>query len=200
MEASELKALRDKLNLNQQEFAAKVGIALRTLHNLETGQTKMSKGVKMLIENALKEPMKELVVEKNEDQIGIPILPGVHTTGSNITLFRDEHNEEPLFYLDAPQVKGCDYGVVVSGSSMYPLIPNGSYVACKTIIDKHLILFGEIYHVITKDYSTVKYVHPHPTKEDHVMLVPYSDSAKPTAIKRKEIIKISQVRAILQVI
>lgn len=196
--AKQIIDYRKLKKLSRQQLADKLGVTVRTVSNWENGST-IPKSAEILIENLFNKS-NSLLVQKNNDQHGIPILPGVHTTGSVVTLFKDEHNEEPLFYLDAPQIKGCDYGVVVTGSSMYPLIPNGSYVACKTILDKDHILYGEIYHVITGDYSTVKYVHPHPTKEDWVLLVPYSDSAKPTPMPKEKIIKISQVRAILQVI
>jgi hypothetical protein len=83
---------------------------------------------------------------------------------------------------------------------MYPLIRNGGYVACKTITNRDHILYGEIYHIVTNDYSTVKYLKAHPEKKDWVLLVPYNEAIDPTPMPREEIIRLAQVRAILQVI
>lgn len=200
MKGAELKALRESLNLTQQEFASKLGVSIRSIQNWELGHNEITKGSVKLIQTLFPTVAKSQDIEKNHNGDGIPVLAGVHTTGSVTHLFKDEHDEKPLFYLDAPEVKGCDYGVRVIGDSMYPLIRNGGYVACKTINNRDHILYGEIFHVITNDYSTVKYVKPHPKKPDWVMLVPYNESIDPTPLPKSEILKLAQVRAILQVI
>lgn len=197
MTGNQFKAIREEAQLTQTELSKKLKASLKTISNWELNKTKIPHHIVMAMQQIAG---KEMVMSEGEDGKGMPVLAGVHTTGSVVSLFKDEHNEEPLFYLDAPEIKGCDYGVRVIGDSMYPLIRNGCYVACKTITNKEFILYGEIYHIITNDYSTVKYVHPHATKEDWVMLVPYSDSSKPTPMPKSEIIRISQVRAILQVL
>jgi transcriptional regulator with XRE-family HTH domain len=200
MKGADLKALRESLNLTQQEFASKLGLSTRTVQNWEGELTTITKGTIKLIEAMFPEKKDGPPIEKNNSGEGIPVLAGVHTTGTVVSLFKDEHDEKPLFYLDAPEIKGCDYGVRVIGDSMYPLIRNGGYVACKTITNKEHILFGEIFHVITADYSTVKYIKKHPDKKDWVLLVPYNDKLDPTPMPKSEIIKLAQVRAILQVI
>lgn len=193
----QIKELRLAKNLTMKQLADALGVSERAVEYWEKGKRGISVATNLMLRQFF---FGEQSSVKNTEGKGMPVMAGVHTTGSVTTLFKDEHNEEPLFYLDAPEIKGCDYGVRVIGDSMYPLIRNGCYVACKSINNKEYILFGEIYHIITDDYSTVKYVHPHPEKEDWVMLVPYSDSAKPTPLPKTEILKIAQVRAILQVI
>lgn len=200
MKEADLKALRESLNLTQQEFAAKLGVSVRSIQNWELGHNKITKGTVKLIETLFPEKLKDAEVAKNNNGHGIPVLTGVHTTGTVVSLFKDEHDEKPLFYLDAPEIKGCDYGVRVIGDSMYPLIRNGGYVACKTITNKDHILYGEIFHVITADYSTVKYIKKHPDNKDWILLVPYNESIDPTPMPKDQIIKLAQVRAILQVI
>lgn len=199
MDSSELKKLRADLNLTQQEFAAKIGMSLRGLQKIEAGESKMSKGIEALIKATFSNN-KEITATKNGDKTGVPVYSGVYSTGSVTSLFMDDHDEKPLFYLDAPEIRGCDCGFRVSGDSMHPLIRNGGYVACKTIINKDNILYGEIYHIITSDYRTVKYVHPHPDKEDWVILKPHNKSIPDTPMKRDEIIRIAQVRGIVQVL
>lgn len=194
---TQLKELRLAKNLSMKELADQLGVSERAVEYWEKGKRGISVATNLMLKSFF---FGEQSSVKNHDGKGMPVLAGVHTTGSVVSLFKDEHNEEPLFYLDAPEIKGCDYGVRVIGDSMYPLIRNGCYVACKTIMNKEYILYGEIYHIVTNDYSTVKYVHPHETREDWVMLVPYSESSKPTAMPKSEILRIAQVRAILQVI
>jgi transcriptional regulator with XRE-family HTH domain len=147
MKAAELKALRESLNLTQEEFASKLGVSNRSIQNWELGHNKVTKGTIKLIETLFSKKSADTVATKNQSGIGVPVYAGVYSTGSVTSLFMDDHNEKPLFYLDAPEIRGCDCGFRVSGDSMHPLIRNGGYVACKTITNKESILYGEIYHI-----------------------------------------------------
>ena len=50
MKSIEIKAMRKEMNLTQQEFANKIGIAMMTVSNWETGRTKPSKFFTKLLE------------------------------------------------------------------------------------------------------------------------------------------------------
>lgn len=153
MTGNQFKRIREGVKKTQSEIATMLDVSLKTVSNWEHSHTKIPHHIVMRMQQI---DGKELPIEKN-GQSGVPILP-VHTTGSVTTLFKDENNEKPLFYIDSPDTKDCDYGVRVSGDSMHPLIRNGGYVACKSIHNRDHILYGEVYHIVTSDYSTIKYI------------------------------------------
>ncbi len=196
MTSIEFKKIRDSAGFTQSDIAEKAGVSLRTVQNWEAGSTKIPHSAIIIMRGIAGYETK---TQSNHEGHGVPIL-SVHTTGSVTTLFKDLDDEKPLFYIDSPDTKDCDYGVRVSGDSMYPLIRNGGYVACKSINNKEHILYGEVYHIITADYSTVKFIKAHPSKPDWIMLIPYNKEIEPTPLPKSEIIRLAQVRAIIQVI
>lgn len=68
MSAEELKALRDSTHLNQRQFAAAMGVPLRTYENLESGRV----DVRRVHINAAKWAITELLTE---DDIGLIMTP-----------------------------------------------------------------------------------------------------------------------------
>jgi len=129
---------------------------------------------------------------------GIPMY-NVTATAGVVGVYEDTFNEEPMFYLDVPGARDCDFGVRISGDSMYPRFRNGDWIGCKEVKNREYILYGEVYYIITSDYKTVKYIQPHSTKDDWVMLVPHNDSIKPTPLPKSEIIKLFTVKVNLQI-
>lgn len=129
---------------------------------------------------------------------GIPMY-NVPATASVVGVFEDDMSEKPLFYLDVPGARDCDFGVRVSGDSMYPRFRNGDWIGCKEVKNREHILYGEVYYIITPDYKTVKYVQPHPEREDWVLLIPHNDAIKPTPLPKSEIIRLYMVKVNLQI-
>ncbi len=197
MTGTELKELRLSLDLTQEQLANKIGYTKRAVQNWEAGNNKMSPGVSTLVKALAKGTKGEILsqLDKNHDGKGIPVYPGVFTTAGNAGIFRDLHDETPLFYIDAKDIEDCDYGVRVTGDSMYSLIKHGDYAACKTILNMNVILYGEKYHVVTRDYSTIKYIWPHPTDQDYLMLVAHNKTVPDTPMPKAEIIRIGLVKA-----
>lgn len=130
---------------------------------------------------------------------GIPMY-NIAATAGVVGVFEDDHNETPLFYLDMPGMQDCEFGVRISGDSMYPRFRNGDWIGCKEVTKKEHILFGEVYYIITTDYKTVKYVQPHPENKDWVLLVPHNDAIKPTPLPKDEIRRLFMVKVNLQIL
>lgn len=193
IDSKQIAKIRTDLGLTQQQLADKLGVTKRTVQNWEGGAT-ITKSAELLL-HGLVNKNGPISVHSNDDGKGIPVYPGVFTTAGNAGIFRDLHDETPLFYIDAKEIEDCDYGIRVTGDSMYPLIKHGDYAACKTVLNMNVIMYGEKYHIVTPDYSTVKYIWPHPSKEDHFLLVPHNKSVPETPMPKSEIIRIGFVKA-----
>jgi SOS-response transcriptional repressor LexA len=126
---------------------------------------------------------------------GLPMFEVPVTLGA-IEVIRDEPANNAAFYLHIPQFRDCTFGTRASGDSMYPEIRNGDFVICKEI---ESIIYGDIYLVITFDgHETVKYIHPHPDKEDHIILVPRNESIPRTPLPKSAIRKIYKVKGVIK--
>jgi putative transcriptional regulator len=56
IKAPEIKAVREKLNVSQSEFALMIGVGVRTLQNWEQGRRKPEGSAKALLRIASKNP------------------------------------------------------------------------------------------------------------------------------------------------
>lgn len=71
-------------------------------------------------------------------------------------------NEQIMGFVDMPQVSRDSVIVRVSGDSMQPAIPNGSFIAIRPIPPAGTIFWGQIYVVVTENYRMVKFLRRNP--------------------------------------
>lgn len=108
--------------------------------------------------------------------------------------YRDGHYH-PLYYLNIPKLRNCNFGAVVSGSSMYPIMKSGSIAMCRIVEDLNYIDPGEMYLISTTNgFETVKYVQ-HGEKKDELKLIPHNEKIKPTTIKKTMVVRMCIVEA-----
>lgn len=84
-----------------------------------------------------------------------------------------------------PGYEDCNFGMYVYGHSMYPTVENGSLVLCKKVMDKGVILWGELYVVITGDYRMVKRLQ-RAVKETRIICVSDNEELRRNNDKRYE--------------
>lgn len=79
-----------------------------------------------------------------------------------VAIFESLHKQEPIAYIEIPNLPKCDGAVYVVGDSMYPLLKSGDIIIYKELNDISNIFWGEMYllsMVIDGDsFVTVKYV------------------------------------------
>jgi len=136
---------------------------------------------------------------KNENNpTGMPVFESAPATLSVIESYRDEKQDYPDFWLSIPQYRKCTYACRAKGDSMHPLIRNHALVGGMEIVDMNVIIFGDVYIVHTKNgIETIKYIHPHPSDEEKLLLVPYNEHAKTTPLHKRDIIRLYQAQFVL---
>ena len=122
----------------------------------------------------------------NDRNISIPYYD-IEISAGTVNFYKD-YPELPHTTLEIPFVQGVDLAMPVYGDSMYPKIKNGDIVLLKEIHDKTVILYGEIYLVITEDYRTLKYIRKHPTSEEKILLVSENDRYDPVPMALNNVI------------
>jgi transcriptional regulator with XRE-family HTH domain len=206
-----IKEYRRSSNLTQEELGQKVGISKAAISQIELSSVKPSKANYDKLKKVLKfeEPYTKYV-QINEEDIHIvnkgkttsnepkegylPYYDMVVTAGPT-GVYADEKVDKPLFYMDIPLFRDCTLYHRVSGDSMYSKYRNGDIVACKKILNKDLILWGEDYLIITKgeDYRTVKTLQP-TDDEGYVSLVSHNERYKPVKLHGEQIHELYLVR------
>ena len=105
--------------------------------------------------------------------------------------------ENIIGYLDLPQVNPDHPVVRVSGNSMTPRIPDGSYIAIREIRDTSIIMWGAIYLVQLEDYRMVKYVRKHSDDKNKIILHSENPDYDDIEIERSAVLKLFIVEAIV---
>lgn len=142
---------------------------------------------------------------------GVPVY-NVEVSASFVDRYSDEQNKwEPLYYLRDPQFRECDFAARIAGDSMHSEIRHGDYIICQEVQDRNIIIYGEIYYVVTSNgLETCKYVNAMPIYNedksdkrkmydyDRVLLVPKNDNISPTPLHKNDIIRLYKVKGIVR--
>ncbi|QEC51024.1 phage repressor protein C with HTH and peptisase S24 domain [Anseongella ginsenosidimutans] len=104
---------------------------------------------------------------------------------------------EPLYYIEAPTLSGGDFATICYGNSMEPDIPAGAIITLKEI-DPSAVLPGEMYLVITSNYSTVKCVMDVAGDAEKFRLIPKNTAEYGEAIINKsDILRLFLVKGVI---
>jgi phage repressor protein C with HTH and peptisase S24 domain len=208
------KELAYRKGLTLQDVSQRLGMSYQNLNRLLTANDiKFSQAQRLA--DAINEPVDTLLeilaqrhtghketahnkYETNEApvaEVHEPQIPyyNVDVTASAFPVFADER-EESDYFISIPAFKDCDFAVPIYGDSMYPKIKNGYIVAVKEVKNRAVILFGEIYLVITEDYRTVKYIRKHPDDRTKVLLCSENPSFDDVEIPFDSILRLFKVR------
>lgn len=204
------KEIAHKKGLTLQEVSNKLNMSYQNLNRLLTANDiKYSQAKKLA--DAIDEPIETLLnvlserhetakpqpyTEQNLHGVAAePQIPyyNIDVTASAFPVFADER-EEPEYFISIPAFKDCDFAVPIYGDSMYPKIKNGHIVAVKEVKNKAIILYGEIYLVITDDYRTVKYIRKHPSEKEMILLCSENPAFDDVEIPLDSILRLFKVR------
>lgn len=204
------KEIAHKKGLTLQEVSNKLDMSYQNLNRLLTANDiKYSQAKKLA--DAIDEPIETLLdilserhgtskpkpyIEQNLHGVAAePQIPyyNIDVTASAFPVFADER-EEPEYFISIPAFKDCDFAVPIYGDSMYPKIKNGHIVAVKEVKNKAIILYGEIYLVITDDYRTVKYIRKHPSEKEMILLCSENPAFDDVEIPLDSILRLFKVR------
>lgn len=143
---------------NKSDFAEKVGVNRATMYSAFSGnETYLTSALIAKVNNALAD------LEKEEDmptlliQDTIPVIPASARAGS-LGEFAECVREYDCEKMVTP-IKGADYAIQVTGESMSPEYPNGSYAIIKRV-DTSFIPYGNVFVLDTTNGAVIKQVFP----------------------------------------
>lgn len=167
METLDIKTLREKAGMTQQELAGKTGIPQGRIakwevrgsvpkaddYNKVLAVTSPSKNVPEVIRNPLLKPVRNRGGGKPVKYYDTDFAAGSHI------IFYEDNIESPAYEMNIPAFAGC-IAFNVFGDSMESLIKSGSIVFGRKLEDwRSYIEYGQIYGIVMKDERRfLKYV------------------------------------------
>lgn len=219
---SRLREARKFLGLTQKAMAEILQIGQNTYSMIETGRislTNRNKGI--LAERIRLNPIwvdcgvgemfldhrpqnKELTAIINQESTpstnlsqGVPYY-SKPVTGSMIISFDDLANEEAEYHINFAPFNDCSFYRPVWGESMSPRYNSGDIIACKKIINKNYILYGETYLcIISLDgdfYEAIKILRKHTTDPTKIILRPANPEFDETTIPIDSILELYLIK------
>lgn len=171
-----IEKIREKLHLTQEGLAEKLGVSVRTIQNWEAGKvipkTKHAILHTLLEGSDSKSITNELLLiqnkkeEESNNNISTPIYDIDATCGIEI---RDYRDEKIIGWIDIPSINKEAIIIKASGDSMKPVIKDGSMIAIREIKSWDIIVFGQIYLVVTPEYRLLKYIRK--SKDENIVIL-----------------------------
>lgn len=130
-------------------------------------------------------------------------LYNLEATAGIVTLFKDNHEIEPIDYIQIPNLPKCDGAVHISGDSMYPLLKSGDIVMYKQVHDiKDGIYWGEMYLVSIQDNGDemvmVKYIKKS-EREGYIKLVSQNKHHEDREVLLKKVKALALIKASIRI-
>jgi len=189
------------IGVNQKELAAIFGVSSPAISRYKKGEMSFPASWKEVLRDKYKvnltkydtieetrNPKQAMIPYYSIDVFGTPGAEIVDGTANALT---------PEFYISIPELKNVEMYIRVRGDSMYPRYKHGDIIGIKELDSQAFFVWYEPYVVVTKgNYQRLlKYIHPHETDIEKVMLVSY-DSAKfrPQPLDKEDIFKLYEVR------
>ena len=179
---SRLKKVIDWSGLSVNSFAKSIGLKrAENLYQIKKGNNSVSKDLSELIaikycnisKSWLLTGEGEMFIGESEKTKNDFLLKKIPFYNYDISLLKLENGKIPPTeqYIEVPLLSNCDFATLCVGESMTPDIPAGSIVTLKEI-SMSLLLPGEIYYIVTNEFSTVKFLRTVDNDLSKLRLVP----------------------------
>jgi len=122
-----------------------------------------------------------------------------------VSLFRDQHSEQVIDYVQVPGIAKCDGAIYITGDSMYPLLKSGDIVMYKKVTDlqTNIFFWGEMYLLSVdndgEDFVVVKYVQKSEKGDDYIKLVSQNQHHDPIDVPKNKINALALVKASIRI-
>lgn len=206
---SRLLQARKFLGMTQKQMSEILQIGQNAYSMIENGKIKLTDRNRHILTDRLKinpiwldtgigdmmldtTPRRAMVQTCNAEQHrGVPFF-NKPVTGSLLISFDDMARDTPEYNIDYKPFNDCTFYRPVYGESMSPKFNSGDVVACKRVVNKELILYGETYLCMVKldsdFYETIKVLRKHKQQPEKIILKPLNPNYDETEVPLDAII------------
>jgi transcriptional regulator with XRE-family HTH domain len=201
----DVKVIREKLGISQEEFAKRLGVSSRTVQNWECGKKIPDSKREILAKIAGQSPSRLKSVQyyggASDSVVSLPLIPLDAVAGlpgdDNDGVFL---NDCERYTIPEFSAKGAQYLIRVSGTSMLPKYNNGDILACRKIDEMTFFQWGKVYVMDTRQGALVKKVFPDNNNPDNILCVSENkEDFPPFTLPKAEIRSISIVVGVIGV-
>ena len=195
-----VRELREKLQMSQDELSKHLGVSHRTIQYWESGKPipYAKREILLNLANGNKSaPLKPMPYFGGDDGsvVSLPLIPLDAVAGlpgnDNDGVFIDDCERYTVPEFSA---KGAQYLIRVSGTSMLPKYNNGDILACRKIDEMTFFQWGKVYVMDTRQGALVKKVFPDNNNPDNILCVSENkEDFPPFTLPKTEIRSISIV-------
>lgn len=175
----DIKQLRAKYGLSQQELADKTGIPKGRINNWEQGKGKPKVSDYRILDEffkSLEVKVSPLTAERGGG-VGhiIPFFDAI-AVGGMVALQADQQPVDmPSEFIDpGTWFRSATAALRVCGDSMFPKYRPGSVVALKEVFDKEDLDYGQDYVIETAENRVIKRIMPSEKGPEYIELTSYS--------------------------
>lgn len=161
-----MEAFIEHLELETKRFELGVGLSNGFVSHIgdsirKKSIEKIKKKYPQLNENWLLTEQGDMIIENNSlnDHNELYRVGKPRTKDSklySIPIFNGDISNDPVYEVDIPQFRDCNFGKIIHDNAMSPSIQDGSIIFCKLVTDKLLIVPGEIYFLKFDNYERVR--------------------------------------------
>lgn len=171
---------KERLVTSDSEFASKIGKHRSYISEIRAGKRTITEQFVISINTAfpnislnwllsgqgsMLESHRETTISNKKGE-GTPIYDIDATCGIEI---RDYRDEKIIGWIDIPSINKEAIIIKASGDSMKPVIKDGSMIAIREIKSWDIIVFGQIYLVVTPEYRLLKYIRK--SKDENIVIL-----------------------------
>ena len=159
----DIKKIREKLGISQEQLAEMVGVHPRTVQNWESGST-IPKSKHAILRDLVLTPQQYYGGDTEKQKSGepqmfiVPLMP-ISAKGGTLDEFSRGIMENDCEKVLSP-IKGADFAITVCGDSMSPDYPSGCHILIKKIEERAFIDWGKVFVLDTVNGTIIKKLMP----------------------------------------
>lgn len=159
----DIKKIREKLGISQEQLAEMVGVHPRTVQNWESGST-IPKSKHAILRDLVLKPQQYYGGDTEKQKSGepqmfiVPLMP-ISAKGGTLDEFSRGIMENDCEKVLSP-IKGADFAITVCGDSMSPDYPSGCHILIKKIEERAFIDWGKVFVLDTVNGTIIKKLMP----------------------------------------
>lgn len=132
----------------------------------------------------------------NKSQKGAPVYD-IDAVAGTAPLSMAFTRDNIVGYIEMPSLDPGNPIVRVSGDSMQPRIPHGSYISIRPVHDKSIIVWGATYLIQLEDYRLVKVIKPCRNDPSKIVLHSENPDYDDMVVRLDDVINLFMVEAII---
>lgn len=189
--------LKYRLGMTQEKLSEKLGRNPQYLSGVLNGKMpfsdKLAKDMRDLLESTYAGGISTLETSCLKDS-GTPVY---NIDATSDSLDKDICKENIIGHVNLPEISPKSIIVTATGDSMSGIINDKDKIVIREIENKEMLIYGQIYLVLTREYKLLKYLRRHPSHNERIILESKNKQFDNIEIAKADILRLFLVENVL---